>query len=80
MNSKYKATGFSKLLVFLILFTPIAYLGASYYNGEDGIGNIKKLLQTEKSKADQIKSKKKEIDKYERKIEKLTKDIEALKG
>lgn len=44
MASKYKITGFARLLIFLIFFAPIAYIGASYYNGEDGIQKIKDLI------------------------------------
>ena len=36
-----KLTGFSRLLLFLLIFLPLAYIGASYYNGEDPIGKIK---------------------------------------
>ncbi|MBC6992590.1 hypothetical protein QWY85_06660 [Neolewinella lacunae] len=39
-----KLTGFSRLLLFLIFFVPLAYFGASYYNGEDPIANIKGYL------------------------------------
>lgn len=39
-----KLTGFSRLLIFLLLFLPIAYVGASYYNGEDPVANIKGYL------------------------------------
>lgn len=46
---KYKPTGCLKFLFFLIVFAPIAYLGASYARGEDGLGNLKKLLRIENS-------------------------------
>ena len=36
-----KLTAFSRLLIFLLIFLPLAYIGASYYNGEDPIGKIK---------------------------------------
>ena len=39
-----KLTGFSRLLIFLLIFLPLAYFGASYYNGEDPIGQIKELF------------------------------------
>lgn len=41
---KTKLTPFSRLLLFLLIFVPIAYVGASYYNGEDPVANIKKVL------------------------------------
>ncbi len=37
-------TPFARLLLFLVIFLPLAYFGAAYYNGEDGLGNIKRLL------------------------------------
>ena len=37
-------TGFSRFLVFMLIAAPLAYIGASYYNGQDGIQNIKNLL------------------------------------
>jgi len=44
MSSKYKATGCARFFIVLIILAPLAYLGASYYNGEDGIENVKNLL------------------------------------
>lgn len=48
MRKKYKITGFARFLIFMIFFAPLAYIGASYYNGEDGIANIKKLIGLDK--------------------------------
>lgn len=42
--ARTKLTAFSRLLIFLVIFLPLAYIGASYYNGEDPIGNIKGWL------------------------------------
>ena len=39
-----RLTGFSRLLIFLIIFLPLAYFGASYYNGEDPIARIKSMF------------------------------------
>ncbi len=44
MARKVKMTGFARFLIAMLIIGPLAYLAASYYNGEDGIGNIKKLL------------------------------------
>jgi peptidoglycan hydrolase CwlO-like protein len=44
MKRKYKMTGCARFFIVLIILAPLAYLGASYYNGEDGIENIKNLL------------------------------------
>ncbi len=51
MKKKYKMTGCARLIIFIIIFAPIAYLAASYYNGQDGIEQLKKLLGIEKVKS-----------------------------
>ncbi len=33
--AKMKITGFARLLIFLVIFLPLAFFGASYINGED---------------------------------------------
>ena len=52
MSSKYKATGCARFFLVLIILAPIAYLGASYYNGEDGIENVKNFLGIDNSHSD----------------------------
>lgn len=80
MKKKYKVTAFTRLLIFMIFFAPVAYIGASYYNGEDGIGKIKSFF--DKSGGDtieaQINNKNAEIDRLEKKIEILKRDINRL--
>ncbi len=44
MRRKYKVTGCARIFFVLIILAPLAYLGAAYYNGEDGIQNIKNFL------------------------------------
>ncbi len=44
-----RVTGFTRFLVVMIIVAPLAYLAASYYNGEDGIQNIKNLLGIDKA-------------------------------
>ena len=43
-KSKLRLTGFARFLLMMIILAPLAYLGASYYNGQDGIQNIKNLV------------------------------------
>ncbi len=43
-KKKHQMTPFARLLLVLIIAAPASYIGASYYNGEDGIENIKKLF------------------------------------
>ncbi len=44
MASRFKITGFARFLLFLLVFAPLAYIGASYIQGEDGIQNVKDLI------------------------------------
>ncbi len=74
MKRKYKMTGCARLLLFLVVFAPLAYLGASYYNGEDGIQKIKMLLG--------IDGKAQKSDDYDIKdeLERLREENEMLKA
>lgn len=47
--AKARITPFSRLLLFLFILIPTVYVGASYYNGEDPIANIKGMLGMEDS-------------------------------
>lgn len=44
MAGKVKTTGFARFMLIMIIVAPLAYIGASYYNGQDGIENIKRLF------------------------------------
>jgi len=80
MRNKYKITGFARLLIFMIFFAPLAYIGASYYQGEDGIEKIKSIFnKTENNSSEsQISKKKAEIIELESKLEELKKDLKRL--
>jgi peptidoglycan hydrolase CwlO-like protein len=80
MRKKYKLTGFARLVIFLILFTPVAYIGANYYNGEDGIAKIKSLFEQNEGRTiqAQIDSKNLEIDALNKQIESLKREVERL--
>ena len=82
MKNKYKITGFARLLIFMIFFAPLAYIGASYYNGEDGIANIKALFEQNEggSVQEQIETKNLEIEKLNAKIESLKRDVDRLEA
>ena len=41
---KTRITGFARLVIFLFIFVPLAYVGASLYNGEDPVANVKSML------------------------------------
>ncbi len=42
-----RLTGFSRLLLFLLIALPIVYFGASYYNGEDPVAQVKDWIGVE---------------------------------
>ena len=85
MSSKYKATGCARFFLVLIILAPLAFLGASYYNGEDGIENVKSLLgigssdsdgepSTYEEKEDPKESSEQEVDESENKGEVVNDD------
>lgn len=39
-----KVTGFTRFLIVMVVVAPLAYLAASYYNGEDGVKNLKEVF------------------------------------
>lgn len=41
---RLKLTGFSRFLIFMLFFAPIAYIGIQYYQGEDGLQKAKDLI------------------------------------
>jgi hypothetical protein len=45
MPRPYKTTGCFRFFLFLIILAPLAYIGASYYHGQDGIGNLVNLFK-----------------------------------
>jgi hypothetical protein len=40
----FKVTGFTRFILIMIILVPLAYVIASYYNGKDGIEELKKLV------------------------------------
>ena len=48
MATHTKMTPFARLLLVIVIVAPLAYLGASYYNGEDPLQNIRNTFSGEK--------------------------------
>ena len=42
--AKTRMTPFSRFFLFMILFVPTVFVGASYYNGEDPIATVKEFI------------------------------------
>lgn len=47
---RMKMTGFARFFIVMLFLVPLAYLGAAYYNGQDGIQNIKNLFGMDRKK------------------------------
>jgi peptidoglycan hydrolase CwlO-like protein len=83
---KYKMTGCARFVVALIIIAPLAYLGAAYYNGENGIENIKNFFgigkQDDSSDTYQDTSLdlRKELSEKEDEIKRLEKENAELKN
>ncbi len=59
-RTKSRMTAFSRLMLFMLFIGPLAYIAASYYNGQDGIKNITNTIQKGKDKVSTILSDKEE--------------------
>jgi hypothetical protein len=51
---KTKLTGFSRLLLFLLIALPVIYFAASYYNGEDPVANVKGWLGMNEPRTEEV--------------------------
>ena len=38
---RFKVTGFTRFILIMVILVPLAYVIASYYNGKDGIEELK---------------------------------------
>jgi hypothetical protein len=46
MPRKYKLTGCAKFFIFFIIAAPLAYIGASYYNGQNPLKEVQEWVQS----------------------------------
>lgn len=92
MASRTKVTPFARLFLFLIIFAPLAYIGAAYIKGEDGLEAVKNLFKGEENttisaedkqvneeKTMQLEQLKEELEKKEQRIKDLEAENEELK-
>jgi len=79
MATRTKMTPFAKFFIMLVIVSPLAYMGASYYNGEDGLQNIKNFFSKD-SKIESVSGNLQDKSKNEliRTIESLERQINAL--
>lgn len=88
MATRTKMTPFAKFFLMLIIVSPLAYIGASYYNGEDGLQNIKNFFSKEsriESVSGNLQDKSKDeliqtIENLKIKIKELEQRIEQLEN
>lgn len=52
MKKKYKLTGFARLVIFLIFFLPLLYLGVSIYHGENPLEKYEHLWTPQKTQSE----------------------------
>lgn len=58
MAKPYRVTGCFRFFIFIAILAPLAYLGASYYNGQDGIQNLRNIFHKVKDKVGDLKDNK----------------------
>lgn len=49
MSKRLKVTPFARFFLAMLVIAPLAYIGASFLNGQDGLQNIKNLFNGEKT-------------------------------
>ena len=49
-NRPFRVTGFTRFFLVMLLVAPLAYIGANYYNGQDGVEKFKRLLHLDSAK------------------------------
>ena len=86
MRKKYKMTGCARFFIVMLILAPLAYIGASYYQGQDGIENIKNLLginAADSGSSDTYDGTSRDIqrqlDRSEKRVEELIRENDDLK-
>jgi len=80
-------TPFARLFLVLLIAGPLCYIGASYYNGEDGVQNIKEMvgiggepeMKNSTTKNNETYSLEKENETLREKIKNLESENQALR-
>lgn len=49
MKRRFRLTGFARFFIVMLFVVPLAYIIASYYNGEDGLENIRRIVGLDKT-------------------------------
>jgi hypothetical protein len=82
-KTKYKSTGFTRFLLFLLWFAPLSYAGLMVYEGKNPINEAKtfinKFTSNDESNVDPSNAKVSPKD-LERTIKSLEKELSEVKG
>ena len=78
MARKPRLTVFSRFLLLMLIVGPLAFLGASYYNGEDGLQTVKDLFNRGESPAVETRTNRNDApaDDQSYKIRKLEEELD----
>ena len=86
-GSKHKMTGCARFLIFFLVFAPVAYFAASYYNGGDPVGDIRRIISGDDSDrsddsdaidVNEVEELQEEVDDLKKENKRLRKQIESL--
>ncbi len=75
MKGKYKATGCARFFIALLILAPLAYIGASYYNGQNGLENVKRLIGWDGSKEEVDRSDVADLQKQLQELKRENRDL-----
>ena len=93
MAKRLKMTGFARFIIVMIILAPLAFIGASLYNGEDPVekfneiigetGKVTQVVQQDQQTPEQdradVTSVSEQIKQLEQRIEQLENDNKELK-
>ena len=88
MAKRLKMTGFARFFLVMIILAPLAFIGASIYNGEDPTEKLNELLGKKEATTEYVQPEQEaeattslsdQIEALEARIEKLESDNQELK-
>lgn len=74
MSKKYKVTGCAKFFLVVLILAPLAFVGASYYNGQDPLAMIKDFIGNDESEKSTMPS-----EDLQEKIEELQQELKECR-
>lgn len=78
--ARTRLTPFSRLLLFLLIFLPLAYLASAWYTGQDGLSDIKAFFGDERTEeVEVLPAESAETADRTLRLEELIRENEALK-